>query len=276
MSILTDKIETTTLMTGKYFDDFRQYDKIYPFTTENITDTYTDLKDKSVLTVASSGDQAINAIAAGASKVDVFDINKLTIYYLKLKKCAIEHLSLEDYKALFDHRSVEMYKRIRDYLDDETLEYWDYYFSHFIYTEYHTFTNSELFHPMSDWKFYTERNNYLKKEVYDYVQQILPSKTIDFYNTPVDQLHTVLTRKYDKIFLSNINRYISLESLKDTVNHLSECLEYEGQLYFAYLYSTEADNISNDIQPDSSILVSSAVAPSKQDKVLIHKNKTSN
>ena len=48
MSILTDKIETTTLMTGKYFDDFRQYDKIYPFTTENITDIYKDLKDQTV------------------------------------------------------------------------------------------------------------------------------------------------------------------------------------------------------------------------------------
>ena len=37
---------------------------IYPFATENINDytEYFDLKDKSLLTVGSSGDQAINAL----------------------------------------------------------------------------------------------------------------------------------------------------------------------------------------------------------------------
>lgn len=275
MSILTDIIETTALVTGKHNKTFEKYDNIYPFTTENITDTYTDLNNKSVLTVAGSGDQAINAIAAGASKVDVFDINKLTIYYLKLKKCAIEHLSFDEYHGLFNHQSVEMYKKLRDYLDDETLEYWDYYFSHFIYTEYHTFTNTELFYTSSDWKCYVERNPYLKQEVYEYVQHILPSKTIGFFNAPVNEVHKELKGKYDRIYLSNINRYISLESLRDTINNLSSYLEDAGKLYFAYIYSNEVDSISDSITSDHSLLVKSVINDLEKDKVLIH-NKTSN
>ena len=56
MSIIEDELETTFLMTGKINQEFSRYDKIYPFTTENLTDSYKDLKDKKVLTVAGSGD----------------------------------------------------------------------------------------------------------------------------------------------------------------------------------------------------------------------------
>ena len=48
---------------------------LYPFTTENI-DGYLDLfdlKDKSLLTVGSSGDQVINALVMGCEDVTLYD-----------------------------------------------------------------------------------------------------------------------------------------------------------------------------------------------------------
>ena len=62
-------------------------DKVYPFTTEEISGyfKYLNLKDKSVLTVGSSGDQAFNAIYYGARKVTLFDINPTTEKFVREK-----------------------------------------------------------------------------------------------------------------------------------------------------------------------------------------------
>ncbi len=63
------------------------YQEIYPFTTENIQGYMKnlDMKDKKVLTVGSSLDQAFNALALGAKKVKVFDLNKNTKDFCNLK-----------------------------------------------------------------------------------------------------------------------------------------------------------------------------------------------
>lgn len=63
------------------------YQEVYPFTTENIQGYMKDLdmKDKEVLTVGSSLDQAYNALALGAKKVKVLDINKNTKRFCELK-----------------------------------------------------------------------------------------------------------------------------------------------------------------------------------------------
>lgn len=63
------------------------YQEIYPFTTENIQGYMKDLnmKDKTVLTVGSSIDQAYNALALGAKKVKILDINKNTKKFCEMK-----------------------------------------------------------------------------------------------------------------------------------------------------------------------------------------------
>ena len=60
---------------------------VYLFTTENIAGYIQnmDLKDKSLLTLGSSLDQAYNALLMGASKIDVFDINVNARKFHKLK-----------------------------------------------------------------------------------------------------------------------------------------------------------------------------------------------
>lgn len=94
--IRKDIIEATRIITNPFSirEVFSKYNKLYLYTTENIKEyMIDDLSEKSVLSVTGSGDHFLNAAYMNASVIDTFDINKLTIYLLKLKKCAISYLS---------------------------------------------------------------------------------------------------------------------------------------------------------------------------------------
>ena len=86
--------------------DLSEYGKffwIYPFTTENINgyiDLF-DLKDKSLLTVGSSADQAIIANLKDCKDITILDINPLTKYYFNLKKAGILTLGYEEFCKFF-------------------------------------------------------------------------------------------------------------------------------------------------------------------------------
>ena len=80
--------------------------KIYPFTTENISG-YIDkfnLKDKSLLTVGSSGDQVINAILKGCKDITLLDINPYTKFYYYLKVASILTLNLDEFMAFLRYK----------------------------------------------------------------------------------------------------------------------------------------------------------------------------
>ena len=65
---------------------FENYDRVYPFTNEAIKLYYKYFKlDEKLLTVAASGDQLLHAILQGCKSATMFDINKLTKYYVNLK-----------------------------------------------------------------------------------------------------------------------------------------------------------------------------------------------
>ena len=67
------------------------FQEVYPFTTEMISGYFKDLdfKDKKVMTLGSSSDQAFNALLLGAKKIVVYDINENTARYGKLKRDVI-------------------------------------------------------------------------------------------------------------------------------------------------------------------------------------------
>jgi len=69
-------------------EEGKVFQKVYPFTTENIKGYFRrlNLKDKNVLTVGSSLDQAFNALVLGAKKITVFDLNANTEEFYKLKR----------------------------------------------------------------------------------------------------------------------------------------------------------------------------------------------
>lgn len=81
------------------YDTFKKYGKIYLNTTENIKGILEgmNLKDRKVLSVAGSGDQALNAYFLGAEVVTLFDINPLAFAQAELKFTAAQKLDYEEF-----------------------------------------------------------------------------------------------------------------------------------------------------------------------------------
>ena len=92
-------------------DPFKiRFSKIYPFTTENIAGfiDFFDLKDRSLLTVGSSGDQPINAALKGCKDITVVDVNPLTRYYYYFKVATILSLKMEELLKFLNYLDGKM------------------------------------------------------------------------------------------------------------------------------------------------------------------------
>ena len=77
--------------------------RINTFTTENINGyiNYFDLKNKSLLTVGSSGNQLLNAYFYGTRDITLFDINPYAKYYAYMKVAAILTLNYDEFQCFF-------------------------------------------------------------------------------------------------------------------------------------------------------------------------------
>ena len=89
MISVDDKIkEVNEMCKGLWaFELDNMFKYVYPFTTEHIAGylPYFDLKDKSLLTVGSSGDQVLNAILMGSNDITITDLCMFAKEYFNLK-----------------------------------------------------------------------------------------------------------------------------------------------------------------------------------------------
>ena len=110
----------------------KYYGRIFFKSNEYVSDILSnfDLKNKKVLTVLGSGDQAFHFLNRGAKSVDVFDINRLSIYYYYLRIWLIKYMN-EFYPNDFNY---EYWIKLRNMIVtnniDETnvINFWDYFF----------------------------------------------------------------------------------------------------------------------------------------------------
>ena len=106
-----------------------KYTPMYVYGTEQISNYYSklDLKDKTVLTIAGSGDQAINALYFGAKEVTCFDINLLTGYFINLKITALKYLTYKEFLTYFGspnkvgNLDYKLFLKFSKHLDKEIL-----------------------------------------------------------------------------------------------------------------------------------------------------------
>lgn len=234
------------------------FDRIYHFTTEVISGYFDklDFKDKKVLTVLASGDHTLNAILLGSREIDTFDVNKLSIYYYKLKEASIKSLLLEEFKEFLysnypnnmkENKKIlnwKTYLKVSPFLEEKYKKFWD-----SMYLEFNGYNigKSDLFWPSeSKQSRLSIYNDYLTEENYAKLKNILLEENIkfNFQATNIKELKT--NEKYDYIFLSNISQYLEyiyednyLENFNILIKNLSNNLKKDGLLFHSYLYSCE-------------------------------------
>ena len=227
------------------------FEKIYPFTTENITVyiDFFDLKDKSLLTVGSSGDQVINAALKGVKEVTLLDINPYTKYYFYLKQAGILELNLAQFNDFFRYNDYpkfkynkkvkvfnnDSYKKLKStlqLLDNDAYLFWDELFDMYSPRCIRFFLFSKDENPYSVLSksslYLRDENNY--NETKTKIKNLRP----EFINE--DILDVNLAKNYDNIWLSNIACYLHRNELKKVTDNFAQNLNDDGQLLISYLY----------------------------------------
>lgn len=275
------------------------FEKIYPFTTENISG-YIDkfkLEDKSLLTVGSSGDQVINACFKGSKDITILDINPYTKFYYYLKVASILELNYDDFfkficptnytkfyrinQDLFNQDTFNKIKATLRLIDYESYLFWDELFSNYNFKNiYDCLFKNDIYETKTIKKI----NPYLSSEInYNEVKRILTKINVDFIIDNI--LNVKLDKKFDNIWLSNIGRYLNLEEIITLIRNMFEYLNTKGELFDYYYKTNEQDSINNMEQINSKTKldnylnyfhlfdtsINNSYSNSKKDAVIVYK-----
>lgn len=254
MSTLEQNIESASKMctTGIWPDG--EYSRIYTFTTENISDylKHFQLKNKSLLTVGSSGDQVLNAFYHGARDITLFDINPYAKYYTYLKISAIISLTYTEFKVFFFKHGEKIYynrhmfnKKLYQKLSP-TLRMLDYESFLFFDEIFNTYTPSEIRDSLFNDdelrnKVIKGFNVYLRdEESYNKLKEII--RGISFKYIHGDIYKDEIPGTYDNIFLSNISNAAKFTDYKAMVERVTQAnLTSSGSAQIAYLWDIYFD-----------------------------------
>lgn len=240
---------------AKSSNSFSKISQCYQFTNEQLDDYYSqiDLKDKDVLTVCGSGDQVICALLNGAKKVDTFDSNKLTYYYLFLKISAIKGLDYIEFLKLMNlycrnSNRKEYYKKIRDLIPKEDVKlFWDEFFQEkkdlfpAFFIGGHNNKNFTHYNEIENVSLNENKNRllYLNETEFQKVKSKLDNNNIHFENINIFDIRTHFNSTYDFINCSNIASYITdknnlINLFKDIINNN---LNQNGVILLNYYWS---------------------------------------
>ena len=199
---------------------FSDYDKVYYETNEfcdKIISQF-DVSGKSVLTVLGSGDQAFQFYKNGAKNVDLFDINKLAIYYYYLRIWNIKTFGTIYPEWCFDNEFIKkLLKSIKPKSRGEAMAYK--YWSKFIDKFDSDLLKRFFYTPYKDRYIYNSSDlNLLLDGIND---------NVNFFNTDISSVIHI-PNKYDFIYTSNLSDYISNERIALYRNNLFEHLNDGG------------------------------------------------
>lgn len=215
---------------------------IYPFSNENLDETFSifNPKEKSVLTVGSSGDQVIWALAKGANKVTLIDANPMSLAYTELKLSAIKNLTYEEYIKMFDPNyflNPIMYAKVSHDLSSQVREFWDFIFSN-TSLKYELQNNrNKLFQSVRGMNYRSMNNSslFMPSEIFNNAKENLGNCEIDFKCAEIQDFARTIDDKYDIMLLSNISDYVRGASVMfPQVFALSNYLTDDGVIELNY------------------------------------------
>ena len=242
-------------------NNFEGYQYIYYQTNENITE-YLDLVDitkkENALCVAGSGDQAFSLIYKGINNIDLFDVNKLTEYFiLGLKKAMILKYNYTEYISTLNKLITQMTNPreineiifdLLSYMEEPYKTFWQNILEYNnklqkelnIYTNfmYGLNINAGLKIIPSFCPFLTHEENYYK------LKNNLNIANINFKYCNAINLSDYFSQKYDLILLSNILDYAyiywgnnwSVQNLNNYIASLQKILKNKGIIFLHYVF----------------------------------------
>ena len=199
------------------------HNRIYFSTNERISDILDnfDIQDKKVLTVLGSGDQAFHFYLRGAKYVDLFDNNKLTIYYYYLRRWTIIHLKKSYPPANINSDFLRnLLSKVLPTTDGEKIafNYWK---------EVANIFDTSRLNPYNLFN-YTRVN--FDETIYDNTNlaDLLNKDVVCFSNIDIAQrLRT--NKKYDIIYTSNISDCVDMTgSFENYRKNLNSLLKKDG------------------------------------------------
>ena len=196
-------------------EDLDVSENIYLRSNENLDILFSkiNVKKKKVLTVGSSGDQAIYSLYNGAKEVDLIDANILTKVFVELKIAAVKTLDEISYhnfmNRLIDKNTAKYYRKFSYLLTKDVQIFWDQIFLN---------ADKQIIEKFSD--LFVRSNTLNDSELYEGEEYL---KLQSFFNLNDYRLNYIFADfkdfpkkangKYDLILLSNVKTYI--ETTKD-------------------------------------------------------------
>lgn len=203
-----------------------------------------DIKDKKVLSVCGSGDQAFISLINGAKSVDTFDYNPFQYYLLELKIAAIKTFDKETFLNFFplvggnvdENYNIKYYYQLRDKLSLDALNFWDIVYSA---EKPYIYLLDKFSYSINFASDYTRH--------YDELKNRLMENPINFKLGDAFSIDKSFNDKYSLIILSNIFDHIKLMNhnysesdyllfVRDKVLPL---LEDDGSCVFHYQFTRD-------------------------------------
>ena len=241
-----------------WYDINNKFKYIYPYTTENIAAymPYLNLANKSLATVCSSGDQALNAVLFDCNDITVIDICPFAKEYFYLKKAAVTLLSRNEFLSFFaykngmlDNNSMtfnkKTYYKLREIIKEDAPEvayFWDYLFKR--YSGLRIRKRLFLSEGYSESKV-TRLNAYLQdNQSYNEIKNKINNININFIQNDLHKIE--LNNQYDNIILSNLFTYCSSDQINLLFKKMYNLLNDNGIMQVAYLYQVDKNNLYNE------------------------------
>jgi len=229
-----------------YSSDFFQ---LYSFTTENINGymQFFELKDKTLLTIGSSSDQAINATLVRCNDITVCDICPLTKYFYYLKLASLLVLNREEFLGFLCKKQCDIesnkhllsrtiFNRVKNAL--KSLDYESYYIWEYLFMNYKKSDIEKLFRrDINDLESIIYCNRYLKNDYnYNHARETVMNASIDFITEDITKLYT--NKSFDNIWLSNVANYLNSQDINSMIKNCSRMLNDNGKMLLCYFWNT--------------------------------------
>lgn len=246
-----DKLKLALKIIDNPYLESDMFTKIYSFTTENMVGYLQlfDFKDKSFLTVGSSGDQTLNAILGGCNRAHIIDICPFAEEYFYLKMAAILTLTRKEFLDFFSLRqfiysdtinknafNIYTYRKIRSALSNDSVkEFWNIMFRKYS----GLLLRQKLFNTRQDSpaNFSCKVNNYLvSDEEYNKLKKVISDAIVSFSIGDIFKTEFNLDESYDNVNFSNLITYNMPEDMIKLYEKVIPFLNNDGKMLMAYLY----------------------------------------